>query len=663
MSEESSTTWNFRWSIKEWILLIVIGNILFLVGVPALARLQEMSRLQTCEYNLSQLGVALESYHDTHRVYPPAAHWGSEGLDLPNLLSHEFPTKVEVTRDNWVQMLLPYLGDGDSFSFRSDLPTIAPENAAARESEFPALSCPSDTYNRPDNQYELETPDGSLVYFARGNYAINGGSEYVPAEFGTLSNPGPTENRYVYDEGTREFQWWGNGLAGINKSFSRSDIVNGASTFVALEEIRAGLDPIDPRGVWALGQIGGSITWGHGVVGDDGGPNYVESDSGEDDILGAPALYKKLGAEFIDGKKMGACDYCNENAQATARSMHSGGVNAMLLDGSVRFVSDTVEKTLWHVMHSREAPEAIFNSETFEDELAGLYEPGEAESAVSVSQASAPSEVEPASVYIENSIGMKFVAVPDGEFLMGLPNKGNEFPYPDDAVPHKVRLTHPFYLGLHEVTQEQFEQIAGNNPSAHSGTGEYRERVTLEDTSECPVENVSWDDAVRFCNLLSALPEEKKYGRVYRLPTESEWEWACRAADTEEIEQHAEWIKTNETGEIGSRDNKLADQITTVPVGTYPANRFGVYDMTGNVFEWVSDYRRRDYYANSPVDNPRGPATGYLHVIRGWYWVATGPYCKVYVANDPWKGSPFIGFRIVCDLTANKNGYVDITRK
>ena len=74
--------------------------------------------------------------------------------------------------------------------------------------------------------------------------------------------------------------------------------------------------------------------------------------------------------------------------------------------------------------------------------------------------------------------------------------------------------------------------------------------------------------------------------------------------------------------------------------------------MISNVFEWVSDFRRTGYYRESPIRDPQGPKTGYLHVIRGWYWVATGPRCKVYVANDPWEGSPYIGFRVVCEFAS-----------
>ena len=136
------------------------------------------------------------------------------------------------------------------------------------------MRCPSDSYSTPENHYEYELPDGGTAAFARGNYSINGGSEFVPAKFGDLSNPRPTDHRFVFNDRTQEFQWWGNGIAGFNKCFSYDDFENGLSSTVALQEVRAGLLPGDPRGVWSLGQIGGSITWGHGITGDAGGPNF-----------------------------------------------------------------------------------------------------------------------------------------------------------------------------------------------------------------------------------------------------------------------------------------------------------------------------------------------------------------------------------------------------
>ena len=149
----------------------------------------------------------------------------------------------------------------------------------------------------------LPLANGQEAKFARGNYAINGGPEFIPANFGTLADPAPTANRYVYSEKTRQFQWWGSGIAGINKCFALREIENGVGTTVAIDEIRAGLAAIDPRGVWALGQIASSMTWGHGVTGDASGPNYGgnrDNDDGADDIFRGEELHELLGSYFIN---------------------------------------------------------------------------------------------------------------------------------------------------------------------------------------------------------------------------------------------------------------------------------------------------------------------------------------------------------------------------
>ncbi len=406
---------------------------------------------------------------------------------------------------------------------------------------------------------------------------------------------------------------------------------------------------MDTRGAWALGQIGASITWGHGVVGDAGGPNITENDLGPDDIVKGRELYLMLGREFIDGERMQCCDHCDENFQATARSKHPGGVQVLMLDGAVRFVSNEVDAGLWHVMHSRETPSETFK-ETFGAELNGPHwteaPKPEDSGAPHVTPHSAPSGGEPTKDVV-NSLGMKFVRIPAGEFMMGLPDEDQHLPFPPDAVPHRVRITHDYYLGQFEATQKQYERVMGENPSWHVPTGGGKTLIKLSNTAQCPVENVSWYDAIDFCRRLGELPDEISAGRRYRLPTEAEWERACRAGLSGPISFNRVWDSTDKTGEIAGREKPPKD-LVTVPVGSYEPNAFGLFDMCGNVYEWVSDFRATGYYARSRVDDPQGPSSGYMHVIRGWHWAATGPKCKVYVASDPWTGSRFIGFRVVC---------------
>lgn len=195
---------------------------------------------------------------------------------------------------------------------------------------------------------------------------------------------------------------------------------------------------------------------------------------------------------------------------------------------------------------------------------------------------------------VTNSLGMKFVPIPAGEFLMGTPgDEGEEYQ-------HRVRITKPFLLGMHQVTQSQYEHVTGENPSLFEG----RDR---------PVEHVTWKQAARFCELLSSLPDEQQGGRRYRLPTEAEWEYACRAGTTTPFNTG----DTLERTQARFASKSLTEPKKTRRVGSYPPNPWGLFDMHGNVWEWTNDWFDADYYRQSPVDDPQGPASGSHHTLRG----------------------------------------------
>jgi formylglycine-generating enzyme required for sulfatase activity len=211
---------------------------------------------------------------------------------------------------------------------------------------------------------------------------------------------------------------------------------------------------------------------------------------------------------------------------------------------------------------------------------------------------------------ITNSIGMKLVLIPKGTFLMGSPESDKE--HQGDEVQHEVMLSNDFFLGVTEVTQAQYQKVMGENPSY------FQSDEIQGESSNHPVEKVSWEDAVDFCKKLSELPEEKKAGRVYRLPTEAEWEYACRAGSksaysfgdgVDSLDGNA-WFKENS-------DRK------THPVGQKRPNAWGLYDMHGNVFEWCSDWY--DDYPKDAVSDPTGSKEGSHRVYRGGssYDVAT----------------------------------------
>ena len=255
---------------------------------------------------------------------------------------------------------------------------------------------------------------------------------------------------------------------------------------------------------------------------------------------------------------------------------------------------------------------------------------------------------------LTNSINMLFKLIPAGEFDMGstreeverllaAAKQRNEPQWyierlPGEAPQHRVRITKLFHLGVHEVTQEQYERVRGQNPSKFMGPQQ-------------PVETVSWDDAVKFCDVLSALPEEKAAGRTYRLPTEAEWEYACRAGSTARysygddaagLGDHA-WFGDNSSG-------------TTHSVGEKQPNAWGLYDMQGNVWEWCADWYDGNYYGASPRDDPTGPATGSLRVCWGGSWYFSASCCQS--AFRHWTQPSYrdcnLGFRVATVPSASQ---------
>jgi len=209
-------------------------------------------------------------------------------------------------------------------------------------------------------------------------------------------------------------------------------------------------------------------------------------------------------------------------------------------------------------------------------------------------------------VGVTNSIGMKLRLIPAGEFMMGSP--GTESDRNDNETQHRVSITKPFYLGVTEVTQEQYQQVMGTNPSQFKGP-------------QNPVEKVSWTDAVEFCRKLSAMPAEKTAGHVYRLPTESEWEYACRAGTTT---AYGFGDDASGLGDYGCFVGNSGPK--THPVGEKKPNAWGVYDMHGNVFEWCQDWYG-DYSSGSATD-PTGAVSGSIRVFRGGSWDFSAWSCR-----------------------------------
>jgi formylglycine-generating enzyme required for sulfatase activity len=245
---------------------------------------------------------------------------------------------------------------------------------------------------------------------------------------------------------------------------------------------------------------------------------------------------------------------------------------------------------------------------------------------------------------LTNSIGLQLALIPAGTFLMGSPDSETERSE-DEGPQHQVMLTKPFYLGIFPVTQQQYAAVMGVNPASfHEANG---------GGPDHPVENVSWDDAVEFCMRLSELPEERRRGRTYHLPTEAEWEYSCRGGASFSSPFHygasLSSPQANFNGNFpygGAAKGPYLKK--TSKVGSYKPNAFGLYDIHGNVWEWCQDWYGEKYYASGENQDPQGPKKGDSRVLRGGSWGRYARGCRA--ADRDWNAPAFrdsdVGFRV-----------------
>ena len=224
--------------------------------------------------------------------------------------------------------------------------------------------------------------------------------------------------------------------------------------------------------------------------------------------------------------------------------------------------------------------------------------------------------------------GIEMVFVKGGEFLMGDDNSG----YVLEKPAHKVFVS-DFYIGKYTVTQKQWTELIGSNPSNFKGD------------DNCPVEKVSWDDAQKFLQKLN-----QKTGKTFRLPTDAEWEYAAGGGASP---SRTKWAGTSNKSELGDYawfDNNSGGK--THPVGTKKPNSLGIYDMSGNVWEWCNDRYGNKYYdeckANGTVENPLGPESGSDCVIRGGSWSRSAQSCRssYRISSTPGYRNSDLGFRL-----------------
>ncbi|GHT82690.1 hypothetical protein AGMMS49543_08050 [Betaproteobacteria bacterium] len=204
-----------------------------------------------------------------------------------------------------------------------------------------------------------------------------------------------------------------------------------------------------------------------------------------------------------------------------------------------------------------------------------------------------------------NSIGTEFILIPAGSFTMGT-DENDEDAGEDETPQHRVSISQAFYLGKYEVTQGEWVAVMGSNPSKFKGRSN-------------PVEQVSWNDVQTFIQRLNA----KEGTNKYRLPTEAEWEYAARAGTK------STYSFGDDAGQLGAYawyDGNSGDQ--THPVGQKKPNPWGLYDMHGNVWEWVNDWYDKSYYSRSPSTDPAGSSSGRYRVLRGGSWSLSAGFLR-----------------------------------
>jgi formylglycine-generating enzyme required for sulfatase activity len=238
---------------------------------------------------------------------------------------------------------------------------------------------------------------------------------------------------------------------------------------------------------------------------------------------------------------------------------------------------------------------------------------------------------------ITNSIGMRMNYIPAGEFMMGSMDddpaiRSNEKPY------HKVRITKPFYMGIFPVTQEQFQRTLGKNPSWFQAP-----RVGAPDL---PVESITWEEAMAFCETLTSLDQEKQAGRRYRLPTEAEWEYACRSNTTTRF-----WFGDSISPQYANYNERRWNRPNRL--GDFPPNRFGLYDMHGNVWQLCADWYFGPYYLHSPLHDPENTTMmdkDNVRVMRGGSFLDASFWARSAARSGakPRDRQRQIGFRVVC---------------
>ncbi len=344
-----------RWAFTLIELLVVIAIIAILIGLllPAVQKVREAAARASCANNLKQLGLAAHAYHDAFKKLPPAVQVFEPGANgTMNMVSWY---RTPQPGPNWCVFLLPYLEQQDlfkSFDINAYWDTDGADTkwrTMCQQAVLPTMLCPSDV----NNQTDFLAPEGTGTW-KRGNYAANAGPFWLNHQ---LDGQGVTDSNDTVPASTPAGGCFGVNWGGTLQQIGKQD---GTTYTIMFNEIRAGMNPQDRRGVWAMGTAGSSVTAAH-AFGDCQLPNDTDPKSDDTENCGT-ALGETYGAmsNWGNAGEMDhfGCSWDNgaqnwPNWQGQARSKHAGGVNACFADGAVHWISDNVDEKIWFYMNSR----------------------------------------------------------------------------------------------------------------------------------------------------------------------------------------------------------------------------------------------------------------------------------------------------------------------
>lgn len=321
-------------TLVELLVVITIIGILIALLLPAVQAAREAARKMQCQNNLKQLALSLHTYHDAWNKFPPSSVWRNSSRVLDPTVTNG----ISATNyyENWCIMILPQLEQqGLHDQFNLSLPITNSANEAARSTRLPAMICPTDAYNQTAFSGTAAGLTAMGDNWARGNYGAN-------AALGAMAYSG--QDTFAAFDVNAVGNGWGlssvRGVMGANRSVGISEITDGTSFTILLSEMRAGVVQADSRGVWALSG-GSNAMWCYGSYGDDAGPNNPSMYG--DDILACSTIQSQTGgASGLQSLGMG-CYEGGANGQVGTKSMHTGGINVAMCDGSVHWIGDYID--------------------------------------------------------------------------------------------------------------------------------------------------------------------------------------------------------------------------------------------------------------------------------------------------------------------------------